>query len=288
MSNDIELKPEVIVLARKMEAEDFTSMDCGGKPKHFKARMVKDPEATPSWYFTRAEEILSTRPPSEPNSVVIPVERQQYVAKMLSSHTLPGTDCYFLAGIVHTMMRSDVPVPTSPDTEEQQGVSEEVNHLTNQPESSSSLDTFFIRNLKECKAEVATWPQWKQEIMRAAIKASPAIPDTQDNMSTVADAGRIWREHTAKSEPGSDSGKVMGEVLRERDFQDKKWGGPEHDDSHDACDFASFIDERTSSIFGDAVDPRHKFIQIAALAVAAIEMLDREAALLQQQTEGEG
>lgn len=70
---------------------------------------------------------------------------------------------------------------------------------------------------------------------------------------------------------------VLGEVAIERVRQDEKWGGPDHDDEHDATDWCRYIEMRLhSSNAGHTTgDSRRWFLEIAALAVAAIETIDR-------------
>lgn len=70
---------------------------------------------------------------------------------------------------------------------------------------------------------------------------------------------------------------ILGEVAIERVRQDEKWGGPDHDDEHDATDWCRYIEMRLhSSNAGHTTgDSRRWFLEIAALAVAAIETIDR-------------
>lgn len=75
---------------------------------------------------------------------------------------------------------------------------------------------------------------------------------------------------------------VLGEVYRERSRQDLKWGGPEHDDTHSTQDFcrwiknyASWADQMADANSMDKA--RRRLINVAALAVAAVESLDRKA-----------
>lgn len=70
---------------------------------------------------------------------------------------------------------------------------------------------------------------------------------------------------------------IMQEVLQERASQDAKWGGSSHDDEHTPEDWADFIDERLYRLVtGSKEDARKALVQIAALAVAAIESMDRK------------
>ena len=66
---------------------------------------------------------------------------------------------------------------------------------------------------------------------------------------------------------------IYDEIKAERERQDAKWGGPAHDDLHSMSEFAQFISQR---LWGHETT-RKEFVQVAALAVAAIESLDRRA-----------
>lgn len=84
---------------------------------------------------------------------------------------------------------------------------------------------------------------------------------------------------------------VFREVAAERDRQDSKWGGPDHDDEHEPEDWLIFIEQRAAragemigcpeeeqpEIRSDA-EYRRQLVQIAALAIAAVESLDRKKA----------
>lgn len=61
----------------------------------------------------------------------------------------------------------------------------------------------------------------------------------------------------------------------ERDNQDKQWGGPEHDDKHNEFDWVFFIDKQLSCV-DDFDDVRGRFVKIAAIALAAVESIDRK------------
>lgn len=68
---------------------------------------------------------------------------------------------------------------------------------------------------------------------------------------------------------------ILQEILNERGRQDDKWGGPEHDDQHPLADFVDFI-EGYAAKARDGDEPRRRLIQVAALAVAAVESMDRK------------
>lgn len=69
---------------------------------------------------------------------------------------------------------------------------------------------------------------------------------------------------------------VMMHVAHERGMQDGQWGGAEHDDTHDAKDWRRFIDKQMLLMHTNGGE-RERFIKIAALAVAAVESIDRKA-----------
>ena len=71
---------------------------------------------------------------------------------------------------------------------------------------------------------------------------------------------------------------VYDDIKAERERQDKLWGGAAHDDDHTDTDWASFIGKRSDELLmRSQTDSRTRelFLHIAALAVAAIESMDR-------------
>lgn len=71
---------------------------------------------------------------------------------------------------------------------------------------------------------------------------------------------------------------ILGGIVTERARQDKKWGGPDHDDLHDSNQWDELIWDRLYTIC-DRDQRRTQLVQIAALAVAALESLDRQVEL---------
>lgn len=62
----------------------------------------------------------------------------------------------------------------------------------------------------------------------------------------------------------------------EREYQDRKWGGPSHDETHSAGDFVAYIQRAARKALdhdskGDEDAVLHEVRQIAALAVACME-----------------
>lgn len=71
---------------------------------------------------------------------------------------------------------------------------------------------------------------------------------------------------------------IFHDIDTERAVQDAKWGGPEHDDKHDIRDWTDFITDHAERA-SDCAPPgeRRQMVRVAALAVAAIESMDRKA-----------
>lgn len=69
---------------------------------------------------------------------------------------------------------------------------------------------------------------------------------------------------------------ILKKIREERARQDAKWGGPEHDDTHDAPDWIEFIEERTDAMMAGFKGENSGFLEIAALAVAALESIERK------------
>ncbi len=65
-------------------------------------------------------------------------------------------------------------------------------------------------------------------------------------------------------------------LAHERQRQDEKWGGPEHDDLHTTADFAQLAQDyagwaRVMSGMGSADKAQRRMLQVAALALADVE-----------------
>ena len=76
---------------------------------------------------------------------------------------------------------------------------------------------------------------------------------------------------------------VLDEIAAERRRQDGKWGGPAHDDAHSTAEFVQFIEDyagwaRQMASMNSPDKARRRLIQVAALAVAAVESMDRRSA----------
>ena len=69
---------------------------------------------------------------------------------------------------------------------------------------------------------------------------------------------------------------AVGDVLLERQHQDEKWGGKEHDDQHEPDDWLGFANNVICEICEHTTDFRTGMVKVAALALAAIESHDRK------------
>jgi len=76
---------------------------------------------------------------------------------------------------------------------------------------------------------------------------------------------------------------VLQEIAAERDRQEESHGfGPEHDDQHGEAEWAWLLGNRVhqlacpwNEVLG--LDPRRALVEVAAIAVAAVESLERKA-----------
>lgn len=97
-----------------------------------------------------------------------------------------------------------------------------------------------------------------------------------------------WICENVTGEPSKEMGMILAQIIEERRSQDRQWGGADHDDGHDRSDWPKFIAEHndraikmarkigTTHANGAADEYRKQLIEIAALAVAAIESHDRK------------
>ena len=77
---------------------------------------------------------------------------------------------------------------------------------------------------------------------------------------------------------------IVREIAAERRAQARQWGGPKHDDQHEAGDWFAYIVKQVRTavedreLFGNSslFKNRSRLIKIAALAVAATESYDRK------------
>lgn len=74
--------------------------------------------------------------------------------------------------------------------------------------------------------------------------------------------------------------KVIEEIMAEREYQDHKWGGENHDDEHTWHDWVTYLIKHMSRavVFPFNFETFHyQMVRVAALAVAAAEWSERKA-----------
>jgi len=122
---------------------------------------------------------------------------------------------------------------------------------------------------------------WLSEATRGTLaQALRALQDHyQDKASTYGCQARTLQSARMSKVKSAKQGSVLVEIMTERHRQDEKWGGPEHDDGHATTHFLNFIQDRVKEAHTQGTTPaaRKNLIEIAALAVAAAESMDRKA-----------
>lgn len=92
-----------------------------------------------------------------------------------------------------------------------------------------------------------------------------SISVTSNSLSTVASPSRLPSD-------------ILCDIAAERARQDVQWNGASPDDKHTTNDFRQFIDIQSSKL-PMSKNPRQRLVKIAALAIAALESMNRKAAL---------
>lgn len=90
-----------------------------------------------------------------------------------------------------------------------------------------------------------------------------------------------WMARSGLSEAPAVVAGVLGELAAERQRADGKWGGAQHDDALTPdqwwavlTDYAGWA--RRMWVMGSPDQARRRLVQLAALAVAAVEVIDRK------------
>ena len=86
--------------------------------------------------------------------------------------------------------------------------------------------------------------------------------------------------------------RILQEIRRERDRQDAKYGGPDHDDSHYPGDWCLILSKYLGRAAAETIDAepdaafRGNMIKNAAVAIAATQSLDRIQGVTVSQRDG--
>lgn len=121
----------------------------------------------------------------------------------------------------------------------------------------------------------------KEPMVRFVFRTDTGLMHFDLLYDTQEQASELWRradESLARCflrAARGDSGHrpVMLEVETECERQDVKWGGPKHDDQDTLAEWAQHIRTRLD---GNKDHFRQHMIEIAALAIAAVESFDRQ------------
>jgi NTP pyrophosphatase (non-canonical NTP hydrolase) len=69
---------------------------------------------------------------------------------------------------------------------------------------------------------------------------------------------------------------IIKEIVAERKFQDEKWGEQNHPMGKWLLILMEEVGETTRSVLDEDIHFRHEMIQVAAVALAAVECWDRK------------
>ena len=88
-------------------------------------------------------------------------------------------------------------------------------------------------------------------------------------------------EHFLKETSEVRARTVLDDVIKERDYQRKRWS-TEHDVLHSHYEWIAIVStwlgkSASSALGGDPIGLRKRLIQVAAICIAAVETLDRDA-----------
>lgn len=104
----------------------------------------------------------------------------------------------------------------------------------------------------------------------AAEQPEPAKQDESQVIDPAFDAYVTGLVREGQRHP------IYKDIEFERLGQDTKYGGPDHDDTHEAHEWGGLITEHLIRGSQPGADYRKQMIRVAALAVAAIEVHDRK------------
>ena len=122
-----------------------------------------------------------------------------------------------------------------------------------------------------------------QDWLRAQPEDMVPMPQNEDQARAMALTGMKWLEDNAPDQLITlTNHSVLSDISRERRRQDQKWGGPAHDDQFPPQFWTQLIQDyagwaRVMAGMGSSDKYRNRLVQIAALAVAAVDVEDRTA-----------
>lgn len=173
-----------------------------------------------------------------------------------------------------------------PDTDEEDGIqgaknarlalrrlTDQLSEITGQLKSASAEAAACIKFLQ---SELA-WNDFRSEGFIGQEAVSASTRNCQRLAAFLKDRGNHGVRFLAAHEA------ILGpEIEAERARQVEQWGGNHHDDGHDRHDWIEFIESFTGKAYrvaqwGDkAVEFENRLIQVAALAIAAVQSSRRK------------
>jgi hypothetical protein len=120
------------------------------------------------------------------------------------------------------------------------------------------------------------------EKLKQILEDTPDGPGTTDIIWDAAIEAVVIddADYNIVGDINNEPGKVraVADILNERTYQDEKWGGPEHDDAETEENWQKYITEYANAQGrSESYDFRKRMVKVAALALAAIESVDRKA-----------
>lgn len=127
-------------------------------------------------------------------------------------------------------------------------------------------------------AEAIDWVQETARSLAAEFTSDAGMSAFEVELAEVVEA------LTRKDRTMQELFGVLAEVATERVRQDEKWGGYEFDDEHPLDYWGDILGHRAGQVAimhyttdGDRLEARRLLLEIAAIAVAAVETIDRQA-----------
>jgi hypothetical protein len=122
------------------------------------------------------------------------------------------------------------------------------------------------------------WRRHRPDAERRGFPAAALIPRKAAWRQGCEHPGRARAPERESIMASTD---ILAEVAAERGRQDARWGGSGHDDAMTMTEFARLIADyagwaRVKAREGALDEARLRFLQVAALAVAAVERVDRD------------
>lgn len=148
-------------------------------------------------------------------------------------------------------------------------------------------NTDALRDLDTCAGTANGWRNDEYTRLAAYIAKVPAL-EMKVHIYESGEAHAIdalEAENTALTAKVERLTPALVSVIEERQRQDAKWGGPEHDDAEPPMAWVDYVTRYASwagmmALMGGAEGKakyRRRMMQTAALAVAAVEAYDRAA-----------